>query len=91
MIGLNILIKTLDDTEPSWPDMTNSNSVVGQLQGASILEGGMESGKSSVGFRIALPDGKYALVETSSELLKNLHAVLLGAEARFADLKMGRL
>ena len=87
MTSFNILVKTLDDTTPSWPDLLNEKLQQGIIEGVSILEAGTAAGLSSVAFRIKLADGSFALVETTGGLLKMLHSALLGAEARFADLK----
>lgn len=66
MIPLDIIL----DGEGCWSDLVGSASVVpGELKAVALLEGGMQSGKASVSFRIHLPDGKVVIAETSLSLL----------------------
>ena len=44
----------------------------------TILEGGMTSGKYSVGLRLDLPDGRVVIAETSWEAFKVAFAALSG-------------
>jgi hypothetical protein len=63
-----------------WPDLPGlfaSGQVVDLMGpsapplGMALLPGGMQSGKSSVTFRIELPDGRTLLTETSLALLES--------------------
>lgn len=59
------------------PDGTRVHHVTAPLEIALVL-GGMESGKPSVMFRIPLPDGSVAIVETSFAILDMTYHAMLG-------------
>jgi hypothetical protein len=84
MPSLDIIIRTLKDTEPAFDHLID-NDYMGEAQliAASILEGGMASGKTSIGFLIKLPDGNCAIAQTSAEIINMLYVALQGAEQRF--------
>lgn len=91
MIPLNIIIKTIDDKDPAFPQVTPEN-YVGEsiLESVSILQHGMTSGKTSIGLLIKLPDGKYVVAQTSAGLLDMIWHAWQGAEQRFEDIKTGK-
>jgi hypothetical protein len=58
--------------EPPWPDLADRMGDVIHYAapiGYTALAGGMESGATSVMFRLDLPDGRVVLAETSLALL----------------------
>lgn len=57
----------------------------GTITKAFILQGGMESGKTSVSFQISMPDGKQVIVQTSGDLLRGLVGAISGNEWRWAQ------
>jgi len=68
-----------------WPDLLPEGRripVVHTLMPIQVarLPGGMQSGKSSVMFRIELPDGTTVLAETSLELFVSAARALLAAD-----------
>jgi hypothetical protein len=63
-----------DNAFDEYRDVITVDTEVAAVAG---LSGGMASGKPSVGFLIPLPDGKYAVAQTSMELF-------LGAARAFA-------
>jgi len=60
-----------------WPDlkMLEHKTVREKLSGIARIPGGMASGKSSVTFRVDLPDGGVVLAQTSMDLF--LYAAML--------------
>lgn len=54
------------DGDGAWPDMANAPTA--QLEAVARLKGGMKSGKSSVGFRIRMPDGQDVFCQTSMRI-----------------------
>lgn len=88
MLHTQVIIKEKEDQEPAWKDLNPENTSEGTLDGFSILEGGMESGKTSVALKIALPDGKFVLVQTSADIFRALAGSLEGAEQRFLGKKI---
>lgn len=91
MIPLSIIIKTIDDLDPAFPQVTPEN-YAGEctLESVSILEHGMASGKTSIGLLIKLSDGSYTVAQASAALLDMIWHTLQGAEQRFADIKANK-
>lgn len=85
---LKIVILEKDKTDVAFPEV-NPKNFAGELQltGASILEGGMESGSTSVGFLLEGPDGKHYFAQQSAEIIMMLAHAIQGAEVRFATNK----
>jgi hypothetical protein len=78
-----------DQTETAFPELTRENtlSIDAELYGVSILEAGMQSGKTSIGIVLQMPDGKFVLAQTSAAILSMLYHALVGAEQRFEENK----
>jgi hypothetical protein len=80
------------DGDACWPDLRDNPGLIPLMGrdappiGLALLPGGMTSGKASVAFRIALPDGRTVLTETSLALLDQavaiFHASLAGRVER---------
>ncbi len=85
MPNITIVIRSLTDKEPALADVTADELEVGELKQFTILEGGMESGATSVSFYIVLPDGTKVLAETSAAIFNGMAGALIGAEQRFID------
>jgi hypothetical protein len=76
------------DGDACWPDLRDDPGLIALMGpdappiGLALLPGGMTSGRASVAFRIALPDGRTVLTETSLALLDRalaiFHASLAG-------------
>lgn len=66
-----------------WPDLADKAAagelIKAELSDAAMLIGGMSSGKSSVAFRVELPDGKVLFAEQS---LDQLEAFVRACRAR---------
>lgn len=80
MPAMNIVLR-----EPAWPELQDPKAkVVHTTQPISVtgLEGGMQSGKPSVAFRIDLPDGTAVIAETSLALFLTAADAL---KAKFGD------
>lgn len=86
MTTVNIRIATLDDKEPTFPECTSENTIIGTLYGFSIIEGGTTSGKTSVAI-IIKGNGGYFMAEATADMFNTMHGALKGAEQRFNDLR----
>jgi len=67
------------DGDGCWPDLAGRELVRLELQEVAMLAGGMSSGKSSVSFRLDLPDGRTVIAEQS---LDQLEAFVRACRAR---------
>jgi len=67
MIGLTIHV----EGDNCWPDLKNREIIKGDLVSVAALPEGMTSGRTSVGFRVELPDGKVVFCETTMRLFLN--------------------
>lgn len=85
---IKIMVKEKTDKTPSHPELVGKEIITLQLESMVILEGGMQSGATSVTFMLIGPDGKHYHVETSSVLFQNMNAALCGAEIRFHNKKV---
>lgn len=56
------------------------------LTDAAIIEGGMQSGKTSVMLGIEYGD-QYIIAETSAGLIEHLYHAIKGAEARWKEIR----
>lgn len=88
------MAKTLISTISKSDQPPNTGLVRGDIVGEAeithvgILEGGMASGKTSVGFTAKLRDGVgYVFCETSAELLMEVAAATEAAMHKFGDYK----
>jgi hypothetical protein len=80
------------DGDNCWPDLRDDPGLIALMGpdappiGLALIPGGMTSGRASVAFRIALPDGRTVLTETSLALLDQalaiFHASLAGRAER---------
>lgn len=87
MPHIKIVIREKKDNTPAFENLSESDTVWVEPDGFVILEGGMESGKTSVALSFKLPDGKTAIAETSAEIFNGMAVALRGAEQRFVDNK----
>lgn len=86
MIGFSII--TLNGMDAAGPEHNiDPKDFLGEgaITKAFILQGGMESGKTSVSFQISMPDGKQVIVQTSGDLLRGLILAIGGNEWRWAQ------
>ncbi len=72
---------------PATIDNLKVPYVRGELDTMVILEGGMQSGKTSVALHIITASGESVIVETSAAILEGIAATLKGAEMRFSDIR----
>jgi len=88
----NIKICPKDQTEPAFPELKPENTLLAdaELYGIAILQGGMQSGKTSIGIALKTPDGKFILAQTSAAILSTIYHALVGAEQRFMDEKINK-
>jgi hypothetical protein len=84
MPHLDIRICDKDQTGPAFPEPEYNDIPEGKLLAAAVLEDGMSSGKTSVGFIIEAASGK-VLVQTSAAILDGLTAAIRGAEQRWRE------
>lgn len=85
---LVISINSLADFAAGRKLFDGENFAVGQmaeLVGVGILQGGMDSGKSSVTLAVKLSDGSMAYAQTSAKLFHMADGAVLGAQARFGE------
>lgn len=83
-MALCIRINEVGDP-PSFPELSGKLAHEGRLQHVAILQGGMESGRTSVSFFVTLPDGKVVLAQLSADLLKGVVSAINGAEERWKE------
>lgn len=76
MPAMSILLDGPESLTPI-PEGTAVQHVTEPLEVAFVL-GGMQSGKPSVMFRIPLPDGSIAIVETSFGLFEMAYRAMVG-------------
>lgn len=78
-----------NQTEPAFPELTEQNTILheSELYGVAFLEGGMQSGNTSIGIVIKTHDDKFILVQTSAAILQTIYHALYGAEQRFLENK----
>jgi len=86
---VQIIIKTIDDKEPSWPDIENCKGE-GNITSMAILEKGTVEGRASVAFRVEDASRQFVFAQLTAGQLEMLAAALKGAELRFADLEKQR-
>jgi len=84
MPHLDIRICDKGQLTPAFHEPEYENIPEGELLGAAILEGGMSSGKTSIGF-IVESEGRKFLVQTSADILNGLMAAVRGAEQRWKE------
>lgn len=77
-LGTMLVIKT--DGEGAWPDLKGSPEAF--IEAVARLPRGMKSGRSSVGFRIRLTDGTYAIAQLSMRNFQNAARILAAADER---------
>ena len=78
---LVIRIARRGDKKLLFPEL--KPTMQGEITHAGILEGGMVSGKTSIGLVGKTIDGQYAFMEMSADMLQSLAAAARGAEERF--------
>lgn len=87
MIATTITI--LRKGEQEAPALTQipieTKTVVGDLERMVIIEGGMQSGATSIAFQVKMPDGSYVIAETTAKLFRAMAGTLEGAEQRFSE------
>jgi hypothetical protein len=66
MIGLKIVM----EGDGAWKDLQGKEIIEGNLTSVSRMPAGTASGKSTVGFRIELPDGKVVFAQTTMMLFQ---------------------
>lgn len=93
MPQLTIKVGRKNAEGPAFPEITEeTHAGNGELTGAAILEHGMASGLTGIGFVIELepenraePQRKYLMVQTSKAILTSLLAAINGAEQHWKD------
>lgn len=88
MLKLIIRICRKNQKEAAFPEVEqNPENYAGKLEfhGAAILEGGMQSGATSVGFVLKDEAGKFYHAEMSGAILEGLAASKRGAETNWKE------
>ena len=85
MPSLRIVIRRKDDNEPAFPELNIEDTPEAHIYGSVILEHGMSSGKTSVGFVIEKQDGEKVLVQTSAAIIDALYHAIKGAEFHWQE------
>lgn len=80
----HLSIKIVGKNDKFKFDNIGPTYLLGSLEGAAILEAGMESGKTSIMFH-AKVGNQDVILETSTEIIHALNATILGANVRFAN------
>ena len=86
MQKLTIKINSIEDAKAGKKIVetaTKENTVECVNLTAGILEGGMESGKTSIMFILEMPDGTHAVAQLTQDLLDGLNGAVRGAVERF--------
>lgn len=78
--------KTQKNAIPFDPKKTTTTL---EFEGVTIMEGGMQSGATSLAFKLVDKNGNQYWAEMSALLLQTLTSTLNGAEERFQDDKAG--
>jgi hypothetical protein len=90
VISLEVRIQTKADAAAGntmFPEVPRMRTTEFAAYGAAILEGGMQSGETSVALLGRTAGGDWAVIQLSAALVKTLAAGVIGAEHRFADLR----
>lgn len=86
MIGIHVIKHETGDP-PIWPDLTKLEHLVAPPTEFVVIQGGMQSGQSSVAMRVERPDGTSVVVEWSLAILNMAtHAALAFANEWERDL-----
>lgn len=83
MSHLNLRIHNLGDPN-AWPELANARRKEVELQGCTILEKGMTSGKTSLVFH-AVVEGEVILFQMSAAMLETIMGTVRGAEQRWKE------
>lgn len=85
MPHLAIKIHRHNDPDPAFP--VNPDDIAGTLefQNCSVMESGMQSGRTSLFFGLQDAAGKWYFVETSAGMIDMLAACIKGAEANWLE------
>lgn len=75
MVALDVKL----EGDNCWPELHGKGFVCGHLVGVARLPKGTSVGKSTVVFRVDLPDGRTVLAETTLTLLRT---AMVAIEAR---------
>lgn len=91
MQHVTIRIHSKNDPSPALPEVAEAlkkgeaQAAEGTLEYLVILEGGMQSGKTSVALYLKTPDGNYALAQMSAAMFLTMQSAVKGAMARFGE------
>lgn len=88
MISVRVVINSLEDAKEGKPidpeakleDITECEELI-----VGILEGGMESGATSVMLSLRMPDGSVSMAQISAKQFHGIDGALKGAQERFGD------
>jgi hypothetical protein len=83
MPNVTIHIKSKTDPGPAVKTRDGSTAIIAKLTDFVILEGGMQSGKTSVAIFFDLADGTQCFAETSGEIFNGMAVTLKGANEFF--------
>lgn len=81
MQHLIIKVGEQNDTEPLFPDAVDAEEVT--ITGVGILEGGMQSGKTSLSLMLKGADGKQFVAQCSYDIFQAIAGAARGADGRF--------
>lgn len=70
------------DGDNAWPDLVDKEIIEADITHATMLKGGMQSGRYSVAFRIPLPDGTVIISQMSLNMFDSIHAAFQGRVLR---------
>jgi hypothetical protein len=88
MIQLTIRIQSKEDAKqgPAFPEIEVNDKKIYDLavQKVSVLQGGMKSGKTSIGL-ISEAYGSVIMMQLSADQLEMIYAAVRGAEMRWAE------
>lgn len=93
MPEVKVIIQAKADAKPGeyiLKGYEGRNLFVPNLIIVGILEGGMQSGETSVGFIGELQDGSLVFMETSAAILDGIAQAVKGADQRFQIARGGR-
>lgn len=70
---------------PPFPEMAEKKIHVVKIDRCVVLQGGTVGGRASVAIMAEMPDGSWAMIETTARLLEMMAAAVRGACLRWGE------
>lgn len=85
MMLTNVRIQRKADPRPAFPEIADKTVIECSLERVAILEGGCDSGRSSLGLMIDMPDGRICWVQVSAGMWDMISGLLRGARQSWGE------